>query len=291
MVLSELSYCLHNASKAVLQTQIERFITEWNQVAHPFNWSTQSVALAAPWVPAGEVIRVSFDETTKKKAGLHIAGLARYRNGAGAARQAYRPWRGVHCGLGRRPISPAHGGPATAAASPWDAHALAKHRQPSASTGRINPAVRWPALALPAWRSRAPAGPAGAWLPGAIAPRTLAGSCPRQPRSWDVSRSTPRSRSGRPPPPPSVAVSPATKARCSARPPPGRRPRQGGDPTRAKRAPSSKPGVACGTRWCRGASCRSWGGDGRANPPPHSRAKEPPPSPRTLFPHRSDVAR
>ena len=104
MVLSELSYCLHNASKAVLQTQIERFITEWNQVAHPFNWSTQSVALAAPWVPAGEVIRVSFDETTKKKAGLHIAGLARYRNGAGAARQAYRPWRGVHCGLGRRPI-------------------------------------------------------------------------------------------------------------------------------------------------------------------------------------------
>lgn len=62
------------------------------------------IRLAAPWVPAGEVIRVSFDETTKKKAGLHIAGLARYRNGAGAARQAYRPWRGVHCGLGRRPI-------------------------------------------------------------------------------------------------------------------------------------------------------------------------------------------
>jgi len=31
------------ASKAVLQTQIEQFIAEWNQVAHPFNWSTKSV--------------------------------------------------------------------------------------------------------------------------------------------------------------------------------------------------------------------------------------------------------
>jgi transposase len=32
------------ASKAMLQTQIEQFIAEWNQVAHPFNWSTKSVA-------------------------------------------------------------------------------------------------------------------------------------------------------------------------------------------------------------------------------------------------------
>jgi hypothetical protein len=57
------------------------------------------VRFAAQCVPAGEVIRVSFDDTTKKKAGLHIEGLARYRNGAGSARQAYRTLRGVHFGL------------------------------------------------------------------------------------------------------------------------------------------------------------------------------------------------
>jgi transposase len=31
------------ASKAVLQAQIDQFIAAWNQVAHPFNWSTKSV--------------------------------------------------------------------------------------------------------------------------------------------------------------------------------------------------------------------------------------------------------
>jgi hypothetical protein len=60
--------------------------------------------LAAQCVPEGAVIRVSFDETTKKKAGHHIEGLARSRNGAGSARQAYRTRRGVHCVLGMRHI-------------------------------------------------------------------------------------------------------------------------------------------------------------------------------------------
>jgi hypothetical protein len=58
------------------------------------------IRLAAPLVPAGEVIRVSFDDTTKKKAGTHIEGLARYRNGAGSARQEYRTLRGVNFVLG-----------------------------------------------------------------------------------------------------------------------------------------------------------------------------------------------
>jgi hypothetical protein len=58
------------------------------------------IRLAAPFVPAGEVMRVSCDDTTKKKAGTHIEGLARYRNGAGSARQAYRTLRGVHFVLG-----------------------------------------------------------------------------------------------------------------------------------------------------------------------------------------------
>jgi hypothetical protein len=58
------------------------------------------VRLAAQCVPEGEVIRVSFDDTTKKKAGTHIEGLARYRNGAGSARQEYRTLRGVNFVLG-----------------------------------------------------------------------------------------------------------------------------------------------------------------------------------------------
>jgi hypothetical protein len=56
--------------------------------------------LAAQFIPEGVVIRVSFDDTTKKKAGRHIAGLARYRNGAGSARQEYRTLRGVNVVLG-----------------------------------------------------------------------------------------------------------------------------------------------------------------------------------------------
>ena len=62
------------------------------------------IRLAAQFVPEGEVIRVSFDDTTKKKAGHHIDGLARYRNGAGSARQEYRTLRGVNFVLGMRHI-------------------------------------------------------------------------------------------------------------------------------------------------------------------------------------------
>jgi hypothetical protein len=40
------------ASKAMLQTPIEQFIAAWNQVAHPFNWSTKSVAKIMAEVPA-----------------------------------------------------------------------------------------------------------------------------------------------------------------------------------------------------------------------------------------------
>jgi len=43
------------------------------------------IRLAARFVPAGVVIRVVFDDTTKKKTGTHIEGLGRYRNGAGSA--------------------------------------------------------------------------------------------------------------------------------------------------------------------------------------------------------------
>jgi transposase len=39
------------ASKLHLQERIERFIHEWNQVAHPFNWSTKSAAKIMAEVP------------------------------------------------------------------------------------------------------------------------------------------------------------------------------------------------------------------------------------------------
>ena len=58
------------------------------------------IRMAAPLVPAGAIIRVSFDDTTKKKAGTHIEGIARYRNGAGSARQEYRTLRGLNFVLG-----------------------------------------------------------------------------------------------------------------------------------------------------------------------------------------------
>ena len=62
------------------------------------------IRLAAQFVPAGEGMRVSFDATTQKKAGTQIEGLARYRNGAGSARQAYRTLRGLTCVLGVLPL-------------------------------------------------------------------------------------------------------------------------------------------------------------------------------------------
>lgn len=54
------------------------------------------IRCAAQWVPAAEPIRVVVDDSTKKKAGGHIEGVACYRNGAGTARQEYRTLRGLN---------------------------------------------------------------------------------------------------------------------------------------------------------------------------------------------------
>ena len=54
------------------------------------------IRLAAPYVPENDVIRVVFDDTTKKKAGMHIEGRGHYRNGAGSARQEYHTLRGLN---------------------------------------------------------------------------------------------------------------------------------------------------------------------------------------------------
>lgn len=55
---------------------------------------------AAQLVPAEAPVVIEFDDTTKKKAGRHIEGVACYRNGAGSARQEYRTLRGLNFVLG-----------------------------------------------------------------------------------------------------------------------------------------------------------------------------------------------
>jgi hypothetical protein len=51
---------------------------------------------AAHWVPTDAPIVIEVDDSTKKKAGSHIEGVDRYRNGAGSARQEYRTLRGLN---------------------------------------------------------------------------------------------------------------------------------------------------------------------------------------------------
>jgi len=57
---------------------------------------------------AGQPERFSCDDSTKKKAGRHIEGCHRYRNGAGTARQEYRTLWGFNVVLGllRIPLKP-----------------------------------------------------------------------------------------------------------------------------------------------------------------------------------------
>jgi hypothetical protein len=54
----------------------------------------------AQLIPAEDPIVIEFDDTTKKKAGQQIEGVACYRHGAGSARQEYRTLRGLNFALG-----------------------------------------------------------------------------------------------------------------------------------------------------------------------------------------------
>jgi hypothetical protein len=55
---------------------------------------------AAQLVPADTPMVVELDDTTKKKARIHIEGADRYRHGAGSARQEYRTLWGLNVVLG-----------------------------------------------------------------------------------------------------------------------------------------------------------------------------------------------
>jgi hypothetical protein len=66
---------------------------------------------AAQWVPEGTPIVLIVDDSTKKKAGRQIEGVGHYRNGAGSARQEYRPLRGLNFVWGQMRV-PVPGWPA-----------------------------------------------------------------------------------------------------------------------------------------------------------------------------------
>ena len=65
---------------------------------YPARWQlwARIIRLGAQWVPTGEPSVIEVEDSTKKKAGTHIEGVAHYRNGAGSARQAYRTLRGLN---------------------------------------------------------------------------------------------------------------------------------------------------------------------------------------------------
>ena len=111
-----------------------------------------SGAPSSAWQPSWSPRARSFGSAStirpRKKPVRHIEGLARYRNGAGSARQEYRTLRGVNFVLGIMHI------PLTALARPqpqrpgWPRTLSQSTASPQPSTCRIVPAVSWPVTIL-----------------------------------------------------------------------------------------------------------------------------------------------
>jgi DDE superfamily endonuclease len=239
------------------------------------------IRLAVHFVPASEMIRVIFDDTTKKRAGSHPEGLDRYRNGAGAARQEYRTLRGVNFVLGimRIPLPR------------WPGHSLSVpvglelYLKPAHATALNVPYRSRSELArdiLDFMAGQLPGRPIRSLADGGYATK----DCLRQlPEATHVVGRLPISaKLFELPPPPTVTRrgaprkkgvligSPKTLAQTAT-----------GCLIPAKRALRSKPGTACGTRCCLGASSGSWCCDVRANPPPNGLGKENHPQPARPF--------
>jgi len=75
-----------------------RFYVFLGRALYQARWQlwARIIRLAAQWVPTAAPIVLEVDDSPKKKAGTRIEGVARYRNGAGSARQEYRPLRGLN---------------------------------------------------------------------------------------------------------------------------------------------------------------------------------------------------
>lgn len=83
---------------AVTVKHFSRFYVFLGGALYKARWQlwARIIQRAAQWVPAGDPIVLEVDDSTKKKAGRHIEGVAPYRNGAGSARQEYRTLRGLN---------------------------------------------------------------------------------------------------------------------------------------------------------------------------------------------------
>jgi hypothetical protein len=75
-----------------------RFYVFLGQALYQARWQlwARSICRAAQGVPDEDPLVLEVDDSTKKKAGTHIEGVDRYRNGAGSARQEYRTLRGLN---------------------------------------------------------------------------------------------------------------------------------------------------------------------------------------------------
>jgi hypothetical protein len=104
---------------------------------YPVRWQLWAALIrsAARDVPAGEVLVIRCDDTTEKKAGAHIAGRDRSRNGAGSARQEYRTLRGLNFVLGPMCV-PLRGFPSPSLSVPIG---LARYRKAAAAHQRHVP--------------------------------------------------------------------------------------------------------------------------------------------------------
>jgi hypothetical protein len=258
---------------------------------YPQRWQLWGavIRLAAQGVPEGEVMRGSCAAPTKKKAGTHIEGLAHYRHGAGSARQAYRTLRGVHCVLGRMHRSRTR----------WPGHcrrvpvgcALSRTAPPAPQRNVPYRSRRQWARDLldvlaPQWPGRA----LYALADGGYATKASRQQWPTAAHA--VGRFPLSAKLDELPPPrlPSDAGPHAPKATGSARPRPWRRPPPGGRPTRAPRAPRSKPGVAYGPRCCRGGSGGVWACGVRPTAALHGPDNATPPAGRGMFHDRALLA-
>jgi hypothetical protein len=85
-----------------------RFYAFLGGALYTARWSLwgRIIRCAAPWVPDQDPIVIVVDDSTKKKAGRQIQGVAPYRHGAGSARQEYRTLRGLNFvwGIMRVPV-------------------------------------------------------------------------------------------------------------------------------------------------------------------------------------------
>jgi hypothetical protein len=205
------------------------------------------IRCAAQWVPPEEPIVIACDDSTKKKAGKQIQGVACYRNGAGSARQDYRTLRGLNFvwGIMRVPALqwPGHWLSVPIGLSLYLKQAPARklHRPSRSRSALAREVVDFVAAQLPGRRLRVPAD-------GGYATKEYLRGLPAAVHG--VSRMLVTGKLYALPAPPVGPRwgCPPQRGLCSGRPRPWPAHGTAGSPIPPKRAPSGKRGRACGRR-------------------------------------------